>query len=74
MKDTIYNLYMNIKGEEVKIDADFKSLMDIDYATSKIKNKEDLLSRITENKENINIYIKDTNNKTYAVIYNNEFL
>ncbi len=74
MKDTIYNLYMNIKGTEVKVDGDFKSLMDIDYATSRIKNKKDLLSRVSENKENINIYIKDSNNKTYAIIYNNEFL
>ena len=70
----IYNLYINTKGVETKIDYNFKSLMDVDYTTSKILNKDSLLALVPDIKENSSVYIKNSNGKSYAVIYNNDFL
>ena len=69
-----YNLYINTKGVETKIDYDFKSLMEVDYTTSKILNKDKLLELVPDIKDNSSVYIKNSNGKSYAVIYNNEFL
>lgn len=70
-----YSLYINTNGVEEKVNHDFNSLMSLDYTTTKMRNKDDLLSKILpEDRVNMNIYIKDSKDKSYAVIYKNSFL
>lgn len=70
-----YSLYINTNGVEEKVNHDFNSLMALDYTTTRMRNKDDLLSKILpEDRINMNIYIKDSKDKSYAVVYKNSFL
>ncbi len=73
-KNMQYFLYINNNGREVKLDYTFNSLLDVDLATAKVDNPNNLFSDAPQFKDDSFLFIKDSRGKKYSVIYDNPFV